>query len=137
MLAQEVLTVHYHTHLDVIVNGQPVTVPAYIGIDLNRQKISPLHTHDTTGVIHIESGENIPFTLGQFFTEWGQMLTRQQVGPVTVQPGQQVRVYRNGQLVSGDPASVVFKAHDEDVVWVGPSSEQSQVPSSYSFPNGL
>src|SRR5262249_26867944 len=87
MLGQEELAVHYHAHLDVLVNGQPVPVPADLGIDEARRLISPLHTHDDTGVIHIESATNAPFTLGQFFAEWGQPLRATQVGPVAPPPG--------------------------------------------------
>lgn len=137
MLGQEMLAVHYHAHLDVIVRGQTITVPAQIGIDEARQRISALHTHDTSGVVHIESGQDIPYTLGQLFTEWGQPLTTSQVGPVHARTGEQVRVYRNGTPVSGDPAALKFAAHDEIVVWLGSASQQPQVPTSYTFPDGL
>src|SRR6266516_4942863 len=71
MLGEEGTALHIHAHLDVIVNGNPVQAPADIGVDDARQKISPLHSHDTTGVIHIESpNKTDAFTLGQFFTEW-------------------------------------------------------------------
>ncbi|HEX6499443.1 MAG TPA: hypothetical protein VF054_10475 [Micromonosporaceae bacterium] len=136
MLGEEKLTVHYHSHLDVLVDGQPVQVPAGIGIDEARQKISPLHTHDTTGVVHIESATDVPYTLGQFFTEWGQPLNAHQVGPVAVASGQTLRVYRNGQQVDGDPGALRLGAHDEIVVWVGPADQQPQVPTSYNFPAG-
>lgn len=137
MLGEEQLAVHYHVHLDVIVNDHAVPVPAFLGIDLRRQTISPLHTHDASGVVHIESAKDVPFTLGQVFTEWGQALRSDQVGPVTLGAGQELRVYRNGQRVTGDPAALRLKAHDEIVVWVGASSQQTSVPSSYAFPPGL
>lgn len=57
-------TYHYHVHLDVIVYGQSVTVPASVGIDESRKMGSPLHTHDTSGIVHIESGEDIPSLSG-------------------------------------------------------------------------
>jgi hypothetical protein len=137
MLGQEMLAVHYHAHVDVYVDGKHITVPAEIGIDERRQRISPLHTHDTSGVVHIESAKDIPFTLGQFFTEWGQALTAQRVGPDPVPAGETLRVYRNGQPVAGDPAALKLAQHDEDVVWVGPSTDTPRVPSSYDFPSGL
>jgi hypothetical protein len=137
MLGEEQLAVHYHVHLDVIVNDHIVPVPAFIGIDLTRRMISALHTHDASGVVHIESAKDVPFTLGQVFTEWGQALRSDQVGPVTLGAGQELRVYRNGQRVAGDPAALRLRAHDEIVVWVGPSSAQPSVPSSYAFPPGL
>jgi hypothetical protein len=125
MLGQEMLAVHYHAHLDVIVDGRQITVPAGLGIANIRQAICPLHTHDTSGIVHIESAQNIPFTLGQFFTEWGQPLTNQQAGPTTISSGEVLRVYNNGTPVTGDPAALKLQAHQEIAVWVGPSSATS------------
>ena len=42
------LTLHVHQHLDVFVNGKRVVVPAGIGI--GDGFLSPLHTHDESGV---------------------------------------------------------------------------------------
>jgi hypothetical protein len=137
MLGQEMLAVHYHAHLDVRIAGKPVTVPAGLGIDLARQRISPLHTHDGSGVIHIESQADIPYTLGQLFIEWGQPLSAHQVGPHHLAPGEALRVFRNGRPVTGDPAALRFGEHDEDLVWVGPASAHPTVPSTYPFPQGL
>jgi hypothetical protein len=137
MLAREMLQVHYHAHLDVSIDGGAVTVPPNIGIDVQRKAITALHTHDSTGIIHIESAEDIPFTLGQFFIEWGQPLSPSQVGKAAVPQGSELRVYRNGKRVEGDPNKLKLNAHDEIVVWVGPAGEQPKVPSSYNFPNNL
>ena len=137
MLSREMLEVHYHAHLDVIVRNTKITVPAGIGIDTQRQAITALHTHDTTGIVHIESEKDIPFTLGQFFTEWGQPLSAVEVGPVAATSDEQVRVYRNGKLVPGNPAALKLGAHDEIVVWMGPKDANPKVPSSYNFPANL
>jgi len=137
MLGNEMLQVHYHAHLDVIVDGQKVTVPQYIGIDENAQTITALHTHDATGILQIESGENIPFTLGQVFTEWGQPLSSTQVGPVAFGADKAVKLIVNGKEVSGDPAQYVLKSHDEVAVWVGPKDATPQVPGSFAFASGL
>jgi hypothetical protein len=137
MLGEEQLAVHYHVHVDVMVNDHVVAVPAFIGIDLTRHTISALHTHDASGVVHIESAKDIPFTLGQVFAEWGQPLGSDQVGPQSLGPGQELRVYRNGQRVTGDPAALRLRAHDEIFVWVGASSQQPKVPNSYAFAPGL
>jgi hypothetical protein len=137
MLSREMLAVHYHAHLDVLVNNSRVTVPPYIGIDVKNKAITALHTHDSSGIIHIESADDVPFTLGQFFTEWGQPLTATQVGQITVPAGSELRVYRNGEQASGDPAKLKLSAHDEIVVWVGPTGDKPKVPSSFNFPKGL
>ncbi|NUR62834.1 MAG: hypothetical protein HOV87_29900 [Catenulispora sp.] len=137
MLGNEMLQVHYHAHLDVIVDGQKITVPQYIGIDENAQTITALHTHDTSGILHIESAADIPFKLGQAFTEWGQPLSGTQVGPVAIGADKAVKLIVNGKEVAGDPSQYVLKSHDEVVVWVGPKDATPQVPSSYAFQPGL
>jgi hypothetical protein len=59
----EHLTFHIHAHLDIFINGKPYIVPSQIGIVPNKC-LYWMHTHDDTGVIHIESPENRNFTLG-------------------------------------------------------------------------
>jgi hypothetical protein len=138
MLGEEGSALHIHAHLDVIVNGTPVQVPADIGVDDAKRKISPLHSHDTTGVIHIESPtKTATFTLGQFFTEWQVLLLADHVGGLTADATHQLNVYVNGKLHAGDPAAIVLAAHDEIAIVYGTGAEQIQVPTSYQWSNGL
>src|SRR5919197_3243555 len=67
VLPAEVTNLHIHVHLDVLVQGKPVTVPANVGINAAGGYLSPLHTHDDTRLIHVESPTNREFTLGEFF----------------------------------------------------------------------
>ncbi|GAC1477392.1 MAG: hypothetical protein NVS1B12_12510 [Acidimicrobiales bacterium] len=133
LLPKEALDEHIHAHLDVFYDGQPVTVPAYIGIVLQPVGISPLHTHDTTGVVHVESATPRPFSLGQFFTEWGVQMGG---GCVAGQcpPGRPVAVFVNGAPVQGPAEGVEITAHAEIVVTVG--TPPASIPSSYRFPSG-
>ncbi|MET8474640.1 hypothetical protein ABZY90_28075 [Streptomyces sp. NPDC006422] len=97
MLDTEKLTMHIHPHLTVYAGGRQVTVPADIGIDRSgaKPRYSPLHTHDTSGTVHVESARWRDFTLGQFLTEWG------------VRPTCRAEV--DGAAVPGDPAGIVFR----------------------------
>src|SRR5919201_239751 len=61
-LSQEALAFHIHQHLDIFVNGKKVAVPAFIGID-DGSFITELHTHDASGIIHVESAQTKPYTL--------------------------------------------------------------------------
>src|SRR5438132_7158269 len=79
-LYEEGNVLHIHQHLDIFVNGKPVTVPADIGINYIAKFISPLHTHDAAGIIHVESDEVRDFTLGQFFDVWGVRFTKDCIG---------------------------------------------------------
>lgn len=134
MLTEEGTAEHIHAHLDVRVNGQRVPVAPYIGIDQAQGRISPLHTHDDSGVVHIESPVNQQFTLGQFFSEWGVSLTADGIGGLRTSADHPLRVYVNGTPRTGDPAAITFTAHDEIAVLYGP--QQESVPAQYAFPAG-
>jgi hypothetical protein len=122
---KEFFAVHSHAHLDVFVNGEPVEVPAGIGIDItdpgvqrfedaggigyggielcDNPCISPLHTHDTTGVLHTEAPENETNTLGEFFVEWGVRLDERCVGGFC-EPEAPIAVYVDGEPYDGGPS---------------------------------
>jgi hypothetical protein len=136
MLSQEELAVHYHAHLDVIVDGNAVPVPANIGIDQARRSISPLHVHDGSGIVHIEAAKDIPFTLGQVFDEWQVPFSSTQLGDKVADNVKGVRVYVNGVAVTGDPRSVVLKAHQEITVAYGAAGVPATIASTYAFPAG-
>jgi hypothetical protein len=138
MLGEEGNAVHIHAHLDIIVNAAPLQVPADIGVDEARQKISPLHSHDTTGVIHIESPTKpATFTLGQFFAEWQVSLSADHLGGLTADGTHHLKVYVNGTLHDGDPAGIVLEAHDEIAIVYGTDAQQTTVPHTYQWSNGL
>jgi len=137
MLGQEGQVLHIHNHLDVFVDGMAVTVPAEIGIDTAKQQISPLHTHDTSGVVHIESPVQTDFTLGEFMTEWNVSISKSVLGPLKTGGGKDLRVYVNGKEQSGDPAALKLVAHDEIAVVYGVPGDKVRVPSSYDWPQGL
>lgn len=136
MLGSEGTVEHIHIHLDIDVNGKKVTVPAEIGIDVRAGKISPLHTHDTTGIVHIESPTRSTFTLGQFFTEWQVSLSANRIGGLKAGGGKQFHAYVNGKLRRGNPAAIVFHAHDEIALVYGTAAQQKDPPSKYVFPSG-
>lgn len=137
MLGQEGQVLHIHSHLDVFVDGKAVTVPAEIGIDVPKQQISPLHTHDTTGVVHIESPVKADFTLGQFMTEWNVPISNDVLGSLKTGGGKELHVYVNGKEQTGDPAAIKLGAHEEIAVVYGSPADKVQVPSTYAWPEGL
>lgn len=63
---------HVHAHLTIIRHGVTLRIPKDIGLSGCAYE---LHTHDSSGVIHIETDTVKQFTLGQFFSVWGQTLT--------------------------------------------------------------
>ena len=127
-LPQEAVNTHYHAHVDIYADGKTVTVPALIGINTGAQYITQLHTHDTRGVIHIESPKaNDHFTLGQFMAEWGVFLNSRCVGGYC----DGLKWYLNGKLQTGDPQTHTLQSHDEIALVVGKAPKT--IPSSYKF----
>lgn len=136
MLGSEGAAEHIHAHLDVLVDGQAVPVPAGIGIDGRRGTISPLHTHDGSGVIHIESPVKRQFSLGELFSEWQVSLTPDNIGALHAGDGRVVRVFVNGRQQAGNPAAIMFNAHDEIALVYGTPQSGENIPSKYDFPEG-
>ena len=134
----EHFTMHIHAHLDIFINGETYPIPSNIGIVPN-QCIYWLHTHDDTGVIHIESPENRTFTLGEFFDIWGENLSNSQIFENTVGEGDNntLNVYVNGKQVDTgtDFRTISISAHDEVALIYGKPPDS--IPSSYRFQEGL
>jgi hypothetical protein len=122
---------HHHIQLSIYVDGQPVTVPANIG--LSNQAASPLHTHDGTGLVHVESADpNFAPVLGQFMDVWGVYFTKDCLGDNCNQGNQQVRVYENGQQYTGDPTLMPLTDLTAVVITYGtPAQLPDPMPSSF------
>jgi hypothetical protein len=150
---REQLAYHVHSHLDVFVNGRPVTVPAGIGINTTdpgvksgRDKngglfyggielcahpcISPLHTHDTSGILHTESPTPTPNRLGQFFIEWGVRLDRSCVGGFC-RPRAPIAFFVDGERYTKDPRAIGLADHREIAIVIG--SPPARIPVRGDF----
>ena len=149
----ESLQHHVHAHLDVFVDGQRVVVPGGIGIDITDSGvqrsfvggepayggiqtcvvhacISPLHTHDATGIIHTESATDTDNTLGEFFTEWGVKLDASCVGDYC-SPETAVAVYVDGASYTGNPQDILLTNHKEIAIVIG--KPPAQIPATADF----
>jgi len=126
--ASEQVAYHIHAHLAIYASGDPQAVPAGIGIPGDKC-LYWLHTHDATGVIHVESPAQRTYTLGQFFDIWGQPLSTTQVGRATGH----VTVFLNGKRFSGDPRSIKLTPHALIQLDVG----KVVPPQPFTFPAGL
>jgi hypothetical protein len=104
----------------VYVNGSPRVLPPAIGMVGPVAEQTPygpfygaqqcyywLHTHASDGVIHIESPSVRVYTLGNFFDEWNQPLSRTQVagdkGKVTA--------FVNNKPWTKDPTTIPLVPH--------------------------
>jgi len=123
---------HIHMHLDVFVNGKKRPVPPLIGIfNTAGGFLSELHTHDTTGVIHVESpSKDRKFSLGEFFGVWGVRFTPRCVGGYC-KPKTPWTLYVNGRRYSGDPTKLELQKHQELALVIG--TPPRKIPSTYAF----
>ena len=89
--------VHVHPWLRIYVNtgtsNASVSVPQYVGF-VSQTCLEPMHTHDASGIIHIEATSlSNQYTLGAFFTIW--RLT-----------------FPNGASVNGVDRPIIFNSTD-------------------------
>ncbi|MGD9534134.1 MAG: hypothetical protein AB7V56_10230 [Candidatus Nitrosocosmicus sp.] len=87
------MAIHLHPELKIVMDSKSLTVPSNIGInsslwnahsldkygmqampEMGMSSMAPLHTHDDSGIIHVESSINRNYTLGEFLEVWGLKL---------------------------------------------------------------
>lgn len=67
---------HWHPELSIYIGGNKQPIPKDIGLGAIHQ---PIHTHDETGVIHLEMQgivTNDQTKLGTFFNIWGKQFNK-------------------------------------------------------------
>ena len=125
-------TYHVHTHLSIFLDGVMLSVPGQIGIVKQSPTSScfyTLHTHDSSGKIHIRAATTAVFTLGDFFDIWGMPLGPDNVAGFTDKP---IVVYvtdQNGVVTeaTGDWNDLELLSHREITIQVG--SEIPEIPN--------
>lgn len=158
---------HIHVFIGLYVNGTEYALPRGIGVADPTNPNNPsinyatqcfyyTHTHDSTGVVHIEDYNNglletppisTNYILKTFFDVWGITVDNthfgQFAGPVTVYTsGQVYRGDKNGSTVAentltqwtGDPNQIPLYSHE--VIWffIGPpSTYPTSLPGVHFF----
>jgi hypothetical protein len=136
-LPREALRMHTHQRMAILVNGRGQYLPAGIGIDAKGKFITELHTHDYSGIIHVESPVVRNFTLGEFFDVWGLRFSKDCLGGYCAKGDRQVMVWTNGNRVHGDPRKIALTEHLSIVVAYGTrASVPKRIPKHFPFPAG-
>jgi hypothetical protein len=120
---------HIHAMLRIYVNGLLAPLPANIGLDPANGIESSMHTHDSTGIIHMEAPHAYNYTLGDFFSVWGVKLGPAQVGGLKGYGGDHLHFYLNGKPLS-NPAALVLHKGDRVVIGYGPDGSFPHEPSA-------
>lgn len=143
MYDQGTITYHVHAFLGIIVNGNELALPDGIGMKNPGPDVKGfvntatcfyyIHTHDASGMIHIESPSKAAkntsiYTLANVFSIWGISVTSRNVGPyggtvrtyVATVPLKQL-VASNYTQFSGDPHAINLYSHEAIWLEVGPT----------------
>lgn len=89
--------IHWHPELAIYIKGQRQEIPVNVGLGVVH---NPIHTHDDTGVIHLEfsglvSENNI--RLGKFFRIWNKQFSKDCIFESCNGPDGQVKMLVNGE----------------------------------------
>ena len=120
---------HVHAHLSIFVDGRPVVVPANLGI--RPGCIAAVHTHDITGILHLEGPAPRLFTLADVFQVWGQPLGATHLLDRTAADPSEIVAHVNGELYTGSPETIPLASHTVVVLQIG---QPLVSPPPFRFP---
>jgi hypothetical protein len=129
------INLHYHAHVSLFVEGERIAIPIAVGIvdpvvsdgfATSGSCLYWVHTHDATGMIHIETPVAQDFTLGQLFDIWGRPLSETNVAGF----GGIVSTFVDGERYEGNPRDIVFTSRKHVSLQVG---RPLSPPPMYTF----
>jgi hypothetical protein len=124
---------HIHAHVSIYINGSLNQIPQNVGIAGDGSCYYWLHTHDSSGVIHIESPTQKDYPLGSFFDEWSQRFSS--LGyPSTLDVTTGWQIWINGKPYTGNFRTIPLTAHE--LITMAYNSPGVKPDTSYSW-NGL
>jgi hypothetical protein len=115
-------------HVSVFVNGEATAFPGQVGIVKkanNTTCVYAIHTHNSSGKLHVKSDAAATYTLGQLFSIWGEPLENTNLAGLTGMPIV-IYVTDNGVVteVDSDWQNIELMSHREITIQVGtPISE--------------
>lgn len=89
------VALHIHPNLEIEILGQKQTIPANIGISGSVMRV--IHTHDSTGKLHVESPVPHTFVLKDFFTIWGRNFNSSCIFEYCTNETHSLQFFVNGQ----------------------------------------
>ena len=120
---------HIHAHLSLYAFGKSIAIPANVGIPSDAC-LYWLHTHDDTGIVHVEAPGTFQPLLGYFFDIWGQPLSHTRAAAIRASSGHPLKVYVDSRLYSGNPWYIVLRDHTDITIDLGPPY---RAPGRYDF----
>ena len=110
------LAEHYHPMVYISVLGEEVEVPGNVGLNDPGCTMRPLHTHDTSGKIHVEFKESgIEAPLEAFFDIWGKHMDESGFDDHRVDDNHEFLMFLNNYSYDDDGNIVVDPSTREQV----------------------
>lgn len=120
--------IHWHHHLEIMIKGEEVGIPANIGIGSkyvdspfydSMMSMTNMHTHDASGTLHWEVMMHAPTSqdmyLGNFFQVWGKTFNKNCIFEFCTGPEGSVKMFVNNKL-NNDFEKYVVRDGDEIVI---------------------
>jgi len=114
--------IHWHTNLEISVNGEKREVPANLGIGGGHGLGSrEIHTHDTTGELHLEKTGFVTVEdtrLKTFFDIWGKDFNASCILEYCIEEGKTLKMRVNGEengeyenyaMKDGDRIEIIYE----------------------------
>lgn len=97
---------HIHPKLTLRANGEVQEIPSNMGI--SPACMRPIHTHDSSGTIHVEFPRKHDFTLLDFFKVWGKEFPLDSAMTVNDEPNSE---FENLVLRDGDRIEIQYETN--------------------------
>ncbi len=104
---------HIHPHLQITILGKEEIIPANTGI--NGLCMHSIHTHDATGLLHVEAPVKKDFTLGDFFAVWGKTFNSKQILDFKADNTHAIHMSVNGKKVD-TYENYIFQDKDQIII---------------------
>lgn len=125
-------TMHEHANVQIFIHGEKQTIPTDIGIDGSTH--AAIHTHETSGTIHLESQTIREFTLGELFDVWGVRFSPSCLGAYCNDGENRLRVFVDGEEVTGAARELTLRDQAVVVLAYGTRDElPDPIPSTFDF----
>ena len=125
---------HIHVHVSMYMNGKLSAIPSQVGIAPDGSCFYWLHTHDTTGVVHIEAPAKTSPTLGNFLDIWDSKFSTLGLGyPIQLADPSNWKVWVNGKPYSGSFRNIPLQAHE--LITIAYNSPNVTPDTTYSWGN--
>jgi hypothetical protein len=120
--------IHWHPHLEIIIKGEKVVIPANIGIGASYSSspfydsmmgMTNVHTHDDSGTLHWEVMMYAPtredLYLSNFFQVWGKTFNENCIFEFCNGPEGSMKMFVNGKQ-NNDFERYIIRDGDEIVI---------------------